>query len=168
MGKRNKHRLSARNGCGIPCEQTPFVRSKWIWHPEGNPAVAAPVGKRYFRRSFNLETNHSIASARMAMTVDNSFELWINGQRAGSGADFNQVFKFDVADLLKRGTNVIAVAAENGSDKPNPAGLLAALAIQFADGQALQINSDRQWRSATAAGGRWNSAVGTPRDWAKA
>src|ERR1039457_6905038 len=26
--------------------------ANWIWFPEGNPAVSAPVGTRYFRREF--------------------------------------------------------------------------------------------------------------------
>ena len=29
--------------------------AKWIWFKEGNPAVAAPPGKRYFRRVLSLE-----------------------------------------------------------------------------------------------------------------
>ncbi len=29
-------------------------QGKWIWHKEGNPAVSAPVGTRYFRRSFTV------------------------------------------------------------------------------------------------------------------
>ena len=67
----------------------------------------------------------------MAMTADNAFELWVNGQRAGAGADYNQAFRMDVTRWLKPGTNLLAVAGFNAHDEPNPAGLIGALHIQF-------------------------------------
>jgi alpha-L-rhamnosidase len=58
--------------------------ARWIWFKEGNPVVAAPPGKRYFRRVLSLEGGAEIESARMVMTADNEFELWVNGRRAGA------------------------------------------------------------------------------------
>jgi hypothetical protein len=135
--------------------QSPLHKAKWVWHNEGNPAVAAPVGTCYFRRVFPLEVGRKIESARMVITADNAFELWINGRRAGEGDNFKEAYKLNVKDLLKPGTNVIAVAAHNGSDKPNPAGLIAALIVHFSDGSEFRLNTDRQWQSATKAGGEW-------------
>ena len=96
--------------------------AKWIWFKEGNPAVAAPPGKRYFRRVLSLEDGAEIESARMVMTADNEFELWVNGRRAGGGDDFTHTYVMDCARLLKPGTNLLAVEAVNGADVPKPGG----------------------------------------------
>lgn len=146
----------------------PLTHAKWIWYPEGHPAVAAPVGPRYFRRVITLETNRTIASARAALTADNGFELWINGRQAGSGEDFNQIFNFNVASLLKPGVNLIAVAANNGGETPNPAGLIAALSIQFTDGPPLELVTDRQWKSAVTARDHWTSEADSGDAWVAA
>ena len=141
--------------------------AQWIWTAEGNPAVAAPPGHRYFRRLVFIDPAQTIASARASVTADNSFELWINGQLAGAGGDFNTVFSFDAARFLRPGTNLIAVAALNGDDKPNPAGLIGSIVIQFADHQFLEVNTDRRWASSRASGAGWNSvAFGLP-GWAR-
>jgi hypothetical protein len=133
--------------------------AKWIWHREGDPAVAAPVGYRYFRRRLILNSGRDVASARMAMTADNAFELWVNGERAGAGADCNQAFRMDVTRWLKPGTNLIAVAGFNAHDEPNPAGLIGALHIQFTDGGSLEVDTDSQWESTVTVAGPWQTEV---------
>ena len=117
-----------------PGEGSPLQHAKWIWHRQGDPAMAAPVGYRFFRRLLVLDAERGIASARMAMTADNASELWVNGQRAGAGQDASQAFRMDVTRWLKPGTNLLAVAGFNAHDEPNPAGLIGALHIQFRDG----------------------------------
>ena len=67
--------------------------AKWIWHKEGNPAVAAPMGARYFRRVVQVDSAVPIDSARLLMTADNSFECWINGKAAGSGDDWSRLYE---------------------------------------------------------------------------
>ncbi len=129
----------------------PLQNAKWIWLAEGNPAAQAPVGKRYFRRQFLLGTNQPVASARVSMTADNSFELEVNGRRALQGDNFNQVATADISSLLRPGTNLLAVTAQNGGETPNPAGLLGSLRITFRDGQILQVPTDRRWQAAPTA-----------------
>ena len=67
-------------------------QARWIWHREGNAAASAPVGKRYFRRLLTLADHTEIESAQAVMTADNSFELWINGRKAGAGDNFHQLY----------------------------------------------------------------------------
>ena len=134
---------------------SPLSRAKWIWHREGDPAVAAPVGHRFFRRLLVLDAGRDIALANMAMTADNGFELWVNGHRAGAGEDYNQVFRLDVTRWLKPGANVLAVNALNAHDEPNPAGLIGALRIEFRDGGTLEVDTDGQWESAVTAPEQW-------------
>lgn len=143
----------------------PLKRARWIWHAEGNPAASAPVGDRYFRKVLTLEAGRRIESARVAMTADNAFELWVNGRRAGSGDNFTRAVAIDVASLLKPGVNVLAVTASNGADKPNPAGLIGSLAIRFHDGRSLEVHTDRSWQSALTVGGNWTADAASGAGW---
>ena len=138
-----------------PGQGSPVKNAKWIWFPEGNPAIAAPPGFRYFRRLLVLDAAREVASARMTMTADNSFELWVNGQRAGTGDDANTLYRMDVTRWLKSGTNLLAVTGFNAHDEPNPASLIGTLSVQFRDGGALEVNTDGQWESTVTAPDRW-------------
>lgn len=134
---------------------SPVQNAKWIWFPEGNPAIAAPPGKRFFRRLLVLDSAREVISARLAMTADNGFEVWVNGQRAGAGEDANQLFRLDVARWLKPGTNLLAVAGFNAHNEPNPASLIGTLSVQFRDGGSLEVNTDARWESAVTTPAQW-------------
>ncbi len=146
-------------GASAPALANPLSDAKWIWSAEGNPAVSAPPGKRYFRREFIREDNCEVLSAQFGMTADNSFELFVNGQAAGTGNNFNVVTNMDVRALLKRGGNVLTVVADNGDNKPNPAGLVGALKVQFCDGKTQTVNTDHQWTSSPGKSGEQTAAM---------
>ena len=148
--------------------ENPLEHAKWIWIKEGNPAVDAPIGKRYFRRSFTLEGTGNIESARVFMTADNSFELWVNGRRAGKGDNFHVASMLDVKRMLRPGVNVLAVAAENGGATPNPAGLIGNLVVKFRDGHVLTVATDKDWQSAEAAKSKWTTDTTAASDWSAA
>lgn len=140
-------------------EANPLALAQWIWHPEGNPAISAPPGKRYFHRSFEIENNRVIKSAHGTMTADNSFELLVNGKSAGTGNNFNIAQTMDVCALLKPGQNELTVIAENSDNKANPAGLIGSLTLHFTDSSTTVINTDRQWSSSTSADGPQTPAM---------
>ncbi len=148
--------------------RNPLEAAKWIWRSEGNPAVSAPVGKRFFRRTLTLAQNAPLESARVYMTADNSFQLWVNGRHAGSGDNFHAAVSLDIVRMLKPGTNVLAVAAENGGATPNPAGLLGMVVITYADGRVLTVPTDHEWQSAQAAKGKWTTDTSLGTKWAAA
>jgi hypothetical protein len=148
-----------------PDVEHPLGQAKWIWYKEANPAVSAPVGKRHFRRTFLLEGTEDIESARVLMSADNSFELWINGWRAGRGDNFHLAGVFEVKRMLRPGANVLAVTAENGGEAPNPAGLIGALGIKFRDGHTLTVPTDSTWRSALTNRGTWTTSASPEGDW---
>ncbi len=140
----------------------PLEQAKWVWFNEGNPAASAPVGKRYFRQAFVLANVSGVESARVFMTADNSFELWVNGRKAGSGDNFHVASALDVKPMLKRGTNLVAVAAENGGEAPNPAGLVGTVVVRFQDGHTLVVPTDGSWQASQEVGSGWprDAAVG--------
>jgi hypothetical protein len=143
-------------------------RAKWIWHSEGKPAASAPVGKRYFRRLVTLEANARVESARVLMTADNSFELFVNGRHVGSGDNFHETSELDVAPYLQPGTNVLAVEAANGSDAPNPAGLIGTLLVTFRDGRSLEVPTDKTWQITPTAAGSWMTDASSSGAWGAA
>jgi hypothetical protein len=138
--------------------QNPLENAKWIWHNEGNPTLLAPVAKRYFRRIVEVNEGQKVESARIVMTADNAFEVWVNGQPAGGGEDHHQNYVLDVTPFLKTGENILAVAAENRRDRPNPAGLIGSLTIQFRDGQTLRVDTDREWASNATNPDSWTTS----------
>jgi hypothetical protein len=148
-----------------PEEPARLGAAKWIWFKEGNPAAAAPAEKRYFRRVLVLEGTAEIQSARMVMTADNEFELWVNGRRAGGGDDFTHTYTMDCTRLLVPGTNLLAVLGVNAADAPNPAGLVGNLVIKYRDGRTVQVPTDSHWEAAMTAQDNWKSAIAAPVAW---
>ena len=147
---------------------SPLGSAKWIWRKEGSPAIAAPVATRYFRRVITVDESNPVQTARLVMTADNSFECWINGRRVGAGDNFGRTYSMNVGSLLKPGANVIAVAANNGAEHPNPAGLIGMLTIKYRDGRAEEVPTDQRWQASTAAPAGWNTAAASADTWAAA
>lgn len=136
--------------------------ARWIWRKEGDPASRAVVGKRYFRRRFALEPGRRVEGAVLVATADNAFEAWVNGRRAGDGDNFHRAYALDVTPLIRPGDNVLAVVAENGGDAPNPAGLVGALVVAFADGGTATVVTDREWEAAADPAADSGSPSGIP------
>ena len=131
----------------------------WIWYPEGDPTRDAPAEERFFRRIFELPEGKSVRRARMVISADDQFQLLVNGQAIGSGADWHSPSDFEVTPLLRPGRNVLAIRAQNGKHgiNPNPAGLNANLQIEFADQSAMTIHCDKSWRVAKVGPEGWAS-----------
>ena len=134
----------------------------WVWYPEGNPAQAAPPGTRFFRKQINLPADRKIKQAKFAGTADNSFALFINGQDAGHSDDSSEGWRnpdeWDVTARLRSGANQFAVEAVNGSDKPNPAGLIGCLTVEFDEGAPITSRIDKTWKAANAPQSGWTNA----------
>ncbi len=126
-----------------------FAGANWMWFPEGNPAESAPVCERYFRRVFELPANAAVSAATIEITADDQFDLYVNGQAAGKGTHWTEPGTFAVGVLLKPGKNILAVAARNVGNNPNPAGVLAKLKVEFKFGTPLTFITGEGWRSAT-------------------
>ena len=124
------------------------LSSKRIWHRElkFDRDVLPDPGKRYFRHQFSLPRKE-IRSAETLISVDHSYTLFINGKEVSSGTDWRLTDKIDVGNLLSKGKNLIAIEGENEGAIANPAGILFALNVTFADGSTELIQSDKTWKS---------------------
>jgi hypothetical protein len=146
--------------------QEQLSSAQWIWYPEGNPAAAAPPEKRYFQKTVTVDGE--VESAQLAMTADNEFTAWIGGKQVGSGGSHYRVFTFDVGSSLAQGENLFAVLAVNGTDNPNPAGLIGKLTINYKGGRRQTVVTDQTWNAAKSAAENWNSKSGKGDAWTAA
>lgn len=105
-------------------------RLRWIWHkePGESPTTAAPAGKVRLRRSFDLSADNMPDWAEFVFAVDDSAEVFVNGQRLGSFAGWNPLTQLDIRPWLRPGRNVIAVEAEN--IPPSPAGFVGLVELE--------------------------------------
>ncbi|HPA20204.1 MAG TPA: glycosyl hydrolase [Verrucomicrobiae bacterium] len=148
----------------VSLEGSGLSDAQWIWRNEGKPRSAFPPAKRYFRRTFTLDSPDA-AEARLTMTADNSFECYVNGQGVLKGNHFQKAFSADITKQLKPGANIIAVLADNTTSSPNPAGLIAALNIRLKDGKTLIVRTDASWLASETAGDDWATATAPPGAW---
>ncbi|KAF7323217.1 hypothetical protein HMN09_00102400 [Mycena chlorophos] len=105
-----------------------LTKSSWIWTNELSGGIA-PVGSRFFRKTYTPPAGMTASSARIAIAADNAYELFVNGKLTGSGTSFTQAQTYTV-DLGSAPIVVFAVNATNASGPgPNPAGLIAVVQI---------------------------------------
>jgi len=132
-------------------------KAMWIWDAKG--AVRAGRATCYFRKTFDLADKPT--SATVLITADNCYDLYVNGSLVGSDAGagvevWSSVEKYDVAHLLVKGSNVLAV---RGRCLGGAAGLVAAARIDVAGQKPLEIVTDKTWRYATGTQTGWAHSV---------
>ncbi|MEO8614963.1 MAG: ATP-binding protein [Luteolibacter sp.] len=104
--------------------------------------------------------------ARLRITVDNAYELFLDGQSIGRGNGWHNFIEYDVKLFLHPGTHVLAVSALNDFDV---AGLICGLRVELEDGRVMEIVSDaswkippndaRSWKQVTQAWEKWPAAT---------
>jgi hypothetical protein len=149
-------------------EAPPLDGSSWVWYPEGNPAAAAPPGSRWFRGRLTLPAGRKVRKASFLVSADNSFVLHVNGRKAGEGSEWSSPENIDVAAFLKAGENVFAIEASNGTDQPNPAGLIGVCKVDLEGGDPLTLRIDRAWKVANKEQGGWEKPGFDDGAWAAA
>jgi alpha-L-rhamnosidase len=144
-----------------------FADCHWIWFPEGNPRKNAPAGKRYFRRTFDLPSSATIKNARLLLTVDHRYSVFINGQLVRTNYDHGnswmRAYETEVTAFLRPGRNVLAV--EGGSAGNRPAGLIAKLAATYSDNSTFQLVTDASWTTANQETDGWTGTQFEDTSW---
>ena len=124
-----------------------FDRSKaatWIWSPSAqNPGGPDANETVVFRKIFELKSpaNKTVKKSAGAITCDNSYKLWINGNLVAQDTNWENVESFQATDLLRLGENEILIEAKNAGNGPNPAALFFELLIDGID-QGDHSNED--------------------------
>ncbi|HJT78930.1 MAG TPA: HEAT repeat domain-containing protein [Gemmataceae bacterium] len=140
-------------GWSLLAPAEPPAPAQWVWFNEGDPAASAPAETRYFRTTFPLPA--AADEATLEITADNGFLVWVNGKEAGGGNSWMQLYQFDVAPLLLRGKNVIAVEAHN---EGGPAGLVVRLTWTARGQGSRAVVSDGSWKASKTAAAGWRKA----------
>lgn len=147
---------------------------KWIWSEPG-AASRAQAERIQFRRSFVVDG--PVEEAWAAATCDNSYTLYLNGERVVSGAEWSSPNLADLKPYLRAGANVLVVAASNHTSanqppKPgatpnpadaNPAGLMALVRITTPTG-VVDIATDASWTWTRSFADGWEQPGRNPAD----
>jgi two-component sensor histidine kinase len=128
----------------------------WIWDSK-----VADNQTIHLWRSFEIPRT-AIKRARVCMTVDNEFTVFLDGRELGRGDEWRELFVFDVTPLLSPGTHVLAVTGYNSYQK---AGMLLGLRVDLMDGRHLEIKSDANWRVVPARVKGWEKISQPDTSW---
>lgn len=90
----------------------PDPTAQWIWSTD--PDVSSPAGTVYFRKSFTLTAPTRVS---FYCTVDNKFDLYVDGELVMSGKSWYHFQRFDTD--LDPGTHWVAI---KGVNDPPPSG----------------------------------------------
>lgn len=132
---------------------------QWIWYPE---TPIADNATRFFRKSFEVQGR--IRRARVIVTGDDAFTLWLNGHEVAKGGQ-PMLQEVDVTRLIRTGRNVLAASVFNAIA---PAGLLLELRMEDARGREQRVFSDHSWWCSTQEFPRWQEVNYDHSGWAQA
>lgn len=114
--------------------------AQWIWYDAGEPANDAAVGSVWFRREVRASEP---STGGIRIICDDAFQLWVNGQKVGEGGG-DELFRFNLNNIVDRGPNVIAIEAANRQGK---AGLFVDGEVRGQSGRAIPFDSGPEWRA---------------------
>ncbi len=135
-----------------------LVNAKWIWCPEPGTDLTkvAPAGDRFFRCPIRVPVGEKPEAAKLTLTVDDKFTVFVNGKQIGQFAEkdgWKRPQHYDLLPHLHAGENVVAV---KGTNIEFMAGLCAKIAIHYASHWSILV-SDRHWKTSNKADEGWNT-----------
>lgn len=133
--------------------------AQWIWSGQLPPGPA-PSGEVYFRKKFNCG---SPESARIEITCDDRYELYVNGRLVGNGQNWQRMDVYNVLSFVRNGMNVVAVKASNLNS--GPAGLAVRVSVRNKGNTDVSHSSDQTWRSSLEAPRHWQQPNFADNDW---
>jgi len=152
----------AVSALGSPAgSEHPNVRvGSWIWAAETHDRQMCR-----FVRSFEIPGGTSVALARLRITADNNYEVFLDDQSIGRGSDWRVFIEYDLKLLLKPGEHSLAVSAQNDFDL---AALICGLRIETDDGRVMEIVSDNTWKIAPNETRSWKQKTPAWKQWPEA
>src|ERR1043165_7636588 len=96
----------------------------WIWTTNTFDGQSCQ-----FWRAFDIPADQQVVSARLLLTADNEFTFFLDGRQLGHGAEWRELFDYNLALLMSPGRHVLAVYTMNPSGF---AGMLFCMRINFA------------------------------------
>ncbi|MHC4876628.1 MAG: DUF1553 domain-containing protein [Planctomycetota bacterium] len=164
----------ARRDAGADSESTADTsdlrNAHWLWYPEGNATVDAPIETRYFRRRIVIPEDRRVTQAVCFFAGDDSVTLYVNGRSIGTGNGHPMLVSADITSRLTTGANELAVANRNKQApvKQNPGGWIGVIRIEFDLGDPLLFYSDANWKTSRTAGEGWQTGSFADDQWVAA
>jgi len=132
----------------------------WIW--DTNTFDRQTVR---FWKSFEIPRAATITRARLRITADNEYTLYLDGRELGRDAEWRHLYEYDITSLLKPGKHVLAAEVYNSSRE---AGFMFGMRLGLADGQVVEVKSDSNWLIVPEGVSGWKNMVEPAGSWRKA
>ncbi|TWT91074.1 Bacterial alpha-L-rhamnosidase [Pseudobythopirellula maris] len=134
-------------GLDVPKRVEYLEGPSWIWLPGGEPTKAAEPGERYFRREIDVPSDRgAITQVTYRICADDRVTIYYDGREIGRRGGPNATKEMDLTHRFTPGRHVLGAAPNNQGDEPSPAGLIAKLIVEFADGEPYIVMTDSSWR----------------------
>lgn len=119
------------------------LTARWIW--SAADTSKSPAGETFVVRKF-FELKVGPVQAIAGVSCDNSYTLYVNGQKVHAGDSWETPDSVLLTGRLKAGKNEVVIVAKNGGSGPNPAGLICELVAHLPDQQVLTVGTDETWQ----------------------
>ena len=129
----------------------------WIWDRETRDKQTC----RFWRR-FDIPKGTQVVTAQLRIAADNAYTLFLDGRELGRGSDWRTLSVYDLTWLLSPGPHVLAVEGFNDVDK---AGVILGFHADLANGQSVDVASDKSWRVAPSDESHWQTRRHAPDNW---
>ncbi len=139
--------------------------AQWIWASGTLADDKLGVNEVcFFRKPINLKVP---SEGRIEITADDTYELYVNGQRVGSGGSSRQMDEYDISDRLEIGRNMIAVRVKNTTG--DTAALAARVSVRPLEiDKWFTFSSDSSWKTSQQEDELWSSVLFNDRLWGTA
>jgi two-component sensor histidine kinase len=127
----------------------------WIW---GEKTMDRQTSR--FWKTFDIPDSTKVLRARLRLTGDNEYILYLDGRELGRDAEWRHIYEYDITALLSPGHHILAVEVYNSSRE---AGMTLGMLVCLSDGRILSIKSDKSWVVGTDFVPGWENVE----DWQK-
>ena len=109
----------------------------WIWGAETRDRQTCR-----FWKAFEIPDGGKVLRARLRITGDNEYILYLDGFELGRDAEWRHLYEYDLTTILTPGRHILTVEGYNSF---NEAGMILGLRIGLADGRVIAVKSDASW-----------------------
>ena len=130
--------------------------ARWIWdtaEPQP-PAPGAPPAAAYFRETIAVPSGRKITRAICIAGGAESADIYLNGEAVYTRTAAGMPPILDITGQLHEGDNLLAIRGVYAR-ADHPAGIVAAVRVEFASGAPLAVLSGNHWRAAGKADEGW-------------
>ncbi len=149
--------VQAQTG-GIRGRKAP--RGSWMWYPDENPQKESGLGERFFVRVVKLDDKPR--SAKIKCWADDAMDVFVNGEKIGRVTYYDAARSWDAAEHMKKGTNIIALGAEN---LYGAAGIMIEADIEIPGSDPLFLTCDDMWMTTDKTIKGWNEQEPKGKAW---